>query len=331
MRWKEISIHTTEEAAEVISDLFIGLGSGGASIEESGTLNKQRDTSFGQLYDHPFNNIPEGEAVVKAYFAEHIVMDPLVEQLKGCLVQLKENGIEAGPALIELREVDEEDWATAWKQYFKPIRISNKITIKPTWEEYAAEADEIVIELDPGMAFGTGTHPTTVLCLRSLEKYMVKHDQVIDVGTGTGVLAIGAIKLGADHVLALDLDPVAISSAEENIGINQLDGQITLHQSDLLEVLQISKAGAIMEEQPTRRSLGVSIPVKLVVANILAEIIILFVSDVFEVLQQGGYYITSGIIKKKAPDVEKALMEVGFVIVEISYEQDWAVIVARKD
>ncbi len=330
MRWKEISIHTTEEAAEVISDLFIGMGSGGASIEESGTLDKQRDTSFGQLYDHPFNNIPNGEAIVKGYFAEHVVMDPLVEQLKVCLVQLNNNGIEAGPALIELREVDEEDWAAAWKQYFKPIRISNKITIKPTWEEYAAEEDEVVIELDPGMAFGTGTHPTTVLCLRSLEQYMQKHDEVIDVGTGTGVLAIGAAKLGADHVLALDLDPVAISSAEENIGINQLQGQITLQQSDLLEVLQISKTGEITTEKPTR-SLGVSIPVKLVVANILAEIIILFVSDVYEVLQHGGYYITSGIIKRKAPDVEKALLEAGFVIAEISYEQDWAVIVARKE
>ena len=171
MLWHELTIHTTEEAVEMISNFLHEAGAGGVSIEESGTLNKKRDTTYGELYDVPLNDIPEGCAVIKGYFSEGTDMTALQAEVNPRIEELSEFGIDAGEIRYETRTVDENDWATAWKQYFKPVRISDRLTIKPTWEEYTPEsADEKIIELDPGMAFGTGTHPTTTLCLRTLER-----------------------------------------------------------------------------------------------------------------------------------------------------------------
>jgi ribosomal protein L11 methyltransferase len=326
MRWHEITIHTTEEAIEMITNFLHEMGAGGVSIEESGTLNKQRDTSLGQWYELPLNDIPEGEAVIKGYFSEPEQVEGIIDQLEQSIEKLKDYGIDPGKANIELKEVDEEDWANAWKQYFKPIRISERIVIKPTWEAYDAHHQDLIIELDPGMAFGTGTHPTTALCLRTLEKVIQGNEDVIDVGTGSGVLAIAAAKLGAKHVLALDLDPVSVSSALENTRINALDNQITVRQSDLLQVL---RSAEVTGSGPDNE-LGVSIPVRVVVANILAEIILKFIDDVYRILQPGGLYVASGIIKSKEMEVHNALQSAGFTIVEKSGEQDWVVIVAAK-
>jgi ribosomal protein L11 methyltransferase len=323
MRWHEITVQTTEEAIEMISNFLHELGAGGVSIEESGTLNKQRDTSLGQWYELPLNDIPEGRAVIKGYFYEGTAMDEILEQLQASVVQLGEFDIDTGSPTYEVKEVDDEDWANAWKQYFKPIRVSERLTIKPTWEEYSPTPGELILELDPGMAFGTGTHATTALCLRTLEKVIQQDDDVIDVGTGSGILAIAAAKLGARHVLAVDLDPVAVSSATENSKLNVLENQITVKLSDLLGVLKASETEASAE-------LGVKLPVQVVVVNILAEIIILFVEDVYEVLRPGGYYVASGIITSKEADVEKALQAAKFTIVEKNYDSDWVVIVARK-
>jgi ribosomal protein L11 methyltransferase len=323
MRWHEITVHTTEEAIEMISNFVHELGAGGVSIEESGTLNKQRDTSLGQWYELPLNDIPEGRAVIKGYFAQGNDMETILDNLKASIEQLKEYDIDTGSPTYELREVDDEDWANAWKQYFKPIRVSERLTIKPTWEDYTASPEELILELDPGMAFGTGTHATTALCLRTLEKVVQTGDDVIDVGTGSGILSIAAAKLGARHVLAVDLDPVAVSSATENTKLNQLENNITVKLSDLLGVLKAS-------ETDVSNQLGVTLPVQVVVANILAEIILLFVNDVYEVLQPGGYYVASGIITAKEADVEKALVAANFTIVEKNYDSDWVVIVAKK-
>ncbi|ADO57585.1 50S ribosomal protein L11 methyltransferase [Paenibacillus polymyxa] len=320
MLWNEITIHTSEEAVEMISNFLHEAGAGGVSIEESGSLNKPRDTSYGQWYDRPLNDIPEGQAIIKGYFAEEIDMDSVRAQIEPRVEQLRTFDIDPGEVRYELKTVNEDDWANAWKQYFKPLRVSDHLTIKPTWEEYEpASEDEKIIELDPGMAFGTGTHPTTSLCLRTLESVIQGGEEVIDVGTGSGILAIGAIKLGAKHVLALDLDPVAVSSARENTRLNGLEERITIKESDLLSVLNAS--------DPT---LGIQLPVKLVVANILAEIILLFIDDVYNALQPGGIYIASGIWKNKEEAVETALKAAGFEIAEINRDEDWLAFVARK-
>ncbi|MBD8839351.1 MULTISPECIES: 50S ribosomal protein L11 methyltransferase [unclassified Paenibacillus] len=320
MLWHELTIHTTEEAVEMISNFLHEAGAGGVSIEESGTLNKKRDTTYGELYDVPLNDIPEGFAVIKGYFSEGTDMVALQSEVNPRVEELSEFGIDTGEVRYETRTVDENDWATAWKQYFKPVRVSERLTIKPTWEEYTPESsDEKIIELDPGMAFGTGTHPTTSLCLRTLETVIQGGEEVIDVGTGSGILAIGAIKLGAKHVLALDLDPVAVISARENVELNGLEQQITVKESDLLSVLG--------SQDP---ALGVQLPVKVVVANILAEIILLFVDDVYNALESGGTYIVSGIWKNKEQVVHDALVASGFEVSAIHRDEDWLAFVARK-
>ncbi|MEK4275480.1 50S ribosomal protein L11 methyltransferase [Paenibacillus sp. FSL R7-0026] len=320
MLWHELTIHTTEESVEMISNFLHEAGAGGVSIEESGTLNKKRDTTYGELYDVPLNDIPEGFAVIKGYFSEGTDMVALQSEVNPRIEELSEFGIDTGEVRYETRTVDEDDWATAWKQYFKPVRVSERLTIKPTWEEYTPESpDEKIIELDPGMAFGTGTHPTTSLCLRTLETVIQGGEEVIDVGTGSGILAIGAIKLGAKHVLALDLDPVAVISARENVELNGLEQQITVKESDLLSVLG--------SQDP---ALGVQLPVKVVVANILAEIILLFVDDVYHALESGGTYIVSGIWKNKEQVVHDALVASGFEVSAIHRDEDWLAFVARK-
>ncbi|MBU5354174.1 50S ribosomal protein L11 methyltransferase [Paenibacillus silvae] len=320
MLWHELTIHTTEEAVEMISNFLHEAGAGGVSIEESGTLNKKRDTTYGELYDVPLNDIPEGFAVIKGYFSEGTDMDALKAEVNPRIEELSDFGIDAGEIRYETRTVDENDWATAWKQYFKPVRISDRLTIKPTWEDYTPEsADEKIIELDPGMAFGTGTHPTTTLCLRTLENVIQGGEEIIDVGTGSGILAIGAVHLGAKHVLALDLDPVAVTSAMENVELNNMQQQITVKESDLLSVLG--------SQDP---ALGVKLPVKIIVANILAEIILLFVDDVYNALESGGIYIVSGIWKNKEQVVHDALVAAGFEVRAIEREEDWLAFEARK-
>lgn len=314
MKWHEITIYTTEVATEMVADILHGLGSGGVSIEESGTLNKHRDTSLGQWYELPLNDIPEGEAVVKGYFAnvDAVQVKVLLAQIEQSIYRLPEFGIAIGKVQMTHQEVDEADWANEWKQYYKPLRITDRLVIKPTWEPYEASATDIVISLDPGMAFGTGTHETTALCLRTIEQVLRPGDRVIDIGTGSGILAIAAAKLGAQHVLAIDVDPVAVASAQENVALNALEGQITVREGDLLHAADVTDG------------------VQLVIANILAEIIVTFVSDVHDVLADGGTYIASGIIKKKEADVIASLEKAGFTIERSFYENDWVALVARK-
>ncbi|WP_019909214.1 50S ribosomal protein L11 methyltransferase [Paenibacillus sp. HW567] len=350
MLWHELTVHTTEEAQEMISNFLYEAGAGGVSIEESGTLAKQRDTRYGELYDEPLNDIPEGEAVIKGYYAEAVLMEDVMKELAPRIEELHQYGIDPGKGQLSWKTVDEDEWAHAWKQYFKPLRVSERLTIRPTWEEYTpASPDEKIIELDPGMAFGTGTHPTTALCLRALEKHISGGEEVIDVGTGSGILAVGAVLLGAKSVLALDLDPVAVESARENVALNRLQEAITVKESDLLSLLggegaadtaagemwpsarpgHTDESGAAADSA-SKEGLGVTLPVKVVVANILAEIIVLFTDDVYRSLQPGGIYITSGIYKDKEELVAKALAASGFEIMEISREEDWVAFTAGK-
>ncbi|MFD2672420.1 50S ribosomal protein L11 methyltransferase [Marinicrinis sediminis] len=324
MQWHEITIYTTEEASEAISHYMHELGAGGVSIEESGSLDRERDTSLGQWYEKPLNNIPEGEAEIKGYFSDLSDVSAIVDQCKTFVASLQEFELDAGKGTVSVRQVDEEDWATAWKQYYKPVRVSERLTIKPTWEQYEPAPEEIVLEMDPGMAFGTGTHATTSLCLRALEQVVQPGDHVIDVGTGSGILAVASAKLGAAHVLAIDLDPVAVSSANENVRLNGMQDHVTVRESDLLQVFHDQT------EEQASSTLGVRLPVRVVVANILADIILRFVDDVHQVLQQDGVYVISGIIGSKEAEVCTVLEQKGFHIDDVQREEDWVVLIARK-
>jgi len=319
LRWHEITVLAAESSQEMVTHYLTELGAGGVSVEEAWSADKPRDTKYGELYDTPLNDIRPGYALFKAYFSEDNDMKPIAEQLGELLAGLPEFGYDAGEFTIEVGSVHEDDWANAWKQYFKPVAITERLVIKPTWEEYEPKDDELIIELDPGMAFGTGTHPTTALCLKALESAIAGGERIIDVGTGSGVLAIGAMKLGASKVLALDLDPVAVKCAQENIELNGYGQDVEVRLSDLLGVLQENNAEA-----------SVKPPVDLVVANILAEIILLFIADVMDVLKPGGLYIASGIFKNKETAVEAGLLAAGFEIIDVLRQEDWVAFVAGK-
>lgn len=311
MKWSEFCIHTTQEAIEPISNILHEAGASGVVIEDRADLFVERGDKYGELFQLSPDDYPEEGVFVKAYFLANRELDALIQSIVESINQLTKYDIDLGENKVTLHEVREEDWANAWKKYYHPVKVSPSITIKPTWEEYEKESDdEHVIELDPGMAFGTGTHPTTVLCIQALEKYVKENDEIVDVGTGSGVLSIASALLGAKNVLALDLDEIAVTSAKQNIKYNDVASKITVKQNDLLQ--------------------GIETGFDIVVANILAEVILRFVSDASRVLKQNGLFISSGIISKKKDEVIDALENNHFEIVEVTELEDWVAIVAKK-
>ena len=211
---------------------------------------------------------------------------------------------------IVYRPMDEEDWAEAWKTFFWPEAITPSIVVKPTWREYDPSANQMVLEIDPGMAFGTGTHPTTALCIRLLQKYIQPNHSVLDVGTGSGILLVAAAKLGASRLTGIDMDPLAVEVAWSNLEQNHIDPQaVTLQCADLVD--------------------AVSRPHDLVVANILAEVIITLLDDVGRVLKPGGIFICSGIIEAFRSKVAEKMALAGFDILDIEKDGDWVAFVGK--
>ena len=261
LKWSEISIHTTNEAIEPISNILHEAGASGVVIEDPFELVKIREDQFGEIYQLNPKDYPEEGVIVKAYLPINSFLGETIEEIKSAINNLIIYNIDIGKNDVSVSEVHEEEWATAWKKYYHPVKISKRFTVVPTWEEYTpVNSDELIIELDPGMAFGTGTHPTTVMSIQALERTVKKGDSVIDVGTGSGVLSIAAAMLGAEKVKALDLDEVAVQSAKLNLELNKVHTFVNVSQNNLLE--------------------GISDEVDVVVANILAEVILRFTEDV---------------------------------------------------
>lgn len=311
MKWSELSIHTTNEAIEPVSNILHEAGASGVVIEDSEDLLKEREDQFGEIWSLSPDDFPKDGVILKAYLPVNSFLGETVEAIKLAINNLVTYDINIGPNVVTISEVNEEEWATAWKKYYHPVKISQRFTIVPTWETYnPVSSDELIIELDPGMAFGTGTHPTTVMSLQALEKTVKPGQRVIDIGTGSGVLAIGAALLGAKQVHALDLDDIAVKAAGINVKLNKVQDRVTVAGGNLVDTI---------EE-----------PGDVVVANILAEIIISFTDDAFEVVKPGGYYITSGIISAKKNDVKEALERSGFKIEDIMMMEDWVTIISKK-
>lgn len=310
MKWSEFSIHTTEEAVEPICNILHEAGASGVVIEDPMDLVKEWGIHYGEIYQLSPDDYPEEGVRIKAYFPVNSFLAETIEEIKEAINGLLVYDFDLGHNHVQIVEVDEEDWATAWKKYYKPVKVSKSITITPTWETYTPQDGETIIELDPGMAFGTGTHPTTVLCIQALDRTVKGGERVVDVGTGSGVLSIAAAKLGAEQVLALDLDDVAVVSARQNIALNQLETKISVKQNNLLQ--------------------GISGTFDIVVANILAEIVVQCIQDAAAILKPGGSFITSGIIKRKKQEVKDALLEGGFTINEVVEMEDWVAILAEK-
>ncbi len=311
LKWSELSIHTTQEAVEPISNILHEAGASGVVIEDPFDLIKEREQVFGEIYQLNPDDYPVEGVIVKAYLPVNSFLGETVDAIKEAINGLLLFDIDLGFNEITISEVNEEEWATAWKKYYNPVKISEKFTIVPTWETYEpVSSDELIIELDPGMAFGTGTHPTTVMCIQALERTVAKGDSVIDVGTGSGILSIAAAMLGAGEVKALDLDIVAVESARLNVKLNKVQDRVSVSQNNLLNHTE-----------------G---PVDLVVANILAEIIVRFTDDASKILKKNGYFITSGIINTKKQEVKDALTDAGFIIEETLVMEDWVAFIAKK-
>lgn len=311
MKWSEVSIHTTHEATEAVANILHEAGASGVVIEDSAEPDRIHEDRYGEIWALDKNDFPTDGVILKAYLPVNSFLIETMKDIDQSINGLAEFGINAGQNVIQTNEVDEEDWATAWKKYYHPVKISGRFTIVPTWEEYEpVESDELIIELDPGMAFGTGTHPTTVMCLQALEKYVKPSDTVVDVGTGSGVLAIGAALLGASRVHALDLDQVAVVAAKENIALNHVEETVKVMHGNLLD--------------------SVKEPAEIIIANILAEVIISFSQDAYSILPEEGLFIVSGIIGQKRDLVKEDLISKGFEIVESVLMEDWVAIIARK-
>lgn len=313
--WAEVSVHTSHEAMEAVANILHEAGASGVVIEDAldlqETVWKHQASEEEYLMELDPNDYPEDGIVVKAYFPVNRYLGETVDGIKSALSQLPPLGIDVGKGSVTLTEVHEEDWANAWKKYYKPVRVSQTITIVPTWESYTPQReDEQVIRLDPGMAFGTGTHPTTILCIQALEKYLKPGMDVIDVGCGSGVLSIASVKLGAKRVLALDIDELAVKVCQENVAINGMNEKITVQRNNLLD--------------------GIQLEADLIVANILAEVIVRFSDQAFRQLRPGGIFIASGIISSKREMVEEGLRSHGFTLLETVNMDEWLAIVAQK-
>ena len=307
MNWAEVSIRTSHEATELVAEIFHELGASGVVIEDPELLNSYIDSG---LWD--YTDIPRAEqtdiVTVKAYLPMDAELDEKLSCFEERVKRLSESGdVASGPCAISWNEVRDEDWSESWKQYFHTEKVGGLIVIKPSWEEYEASPDDIVVEIDPGAAFGTGQHPTTALCIRELESLVRGGMEVIDVGTGSGVLAVTAAKLGASRVTAVDNDPTAVRIAGENVQKNHVEDIVSAGRSDLLKSVE-GKAD-------------------LIVANIIADIILRLFDELHAHWKPGGRLLAGGIISERVADVTAGALAHGFAIEKVVEDSGWAVMV----
>lgn len=314
MQWTRINITTSSEAVAAVSAIFDDYGATGQVIDDAADYQGLSAGSYGphgEIVDpDKLPHVKEG-AVVSAFLPEKKVNPELIATIQHRVDQLKTFGLDPGAGTVAVQAVNNADWETVWQKYYHPLRVTHDLTIVPEWEDYQpADSAERQLILDPGMAFGTGTHPTTQLMLQALEIVMRGGETVIDVGTGSGVLSIAAKLLGAGTVNGYDNDPVAIKSARRNLALNPAAKGVHLAVNNLLA--------------------GINTQVDIIVANILAEIIEPLVPQAVPNLKEGGYLLVSGIIKDRASDIAALLRDNGLVVEEQLRMKDWYGFIAHK-
>lgn len=309
MKWCEISIQTSHEAVELVAEIFRDLGASGVVIEDPELVNDYITSGKWDYTDIPIAK--ETKVVVeKAYLPVNGELEGRIQTLQQEIKTLASRGVNTAPAVLTTAELQDEDWSDTWKQYFHTEKPGERVVIKPTWEEYEPKDDEVVIELDPGAAFGTGTHATTSMCIRQLEKLVKPGMTVFDVGTGSGILSIISAKLGAKNIQAVDYDDSVLKIVEENLEQNNVQDIISVAQSDLMQNVH-GKA-------------------ELVIANIIADIIIRLFDQLDEHLEKGGTLLTSGIIEDRIEDVLAAAEKHGYGVVERLENKGWACITFKR-
>ncbi len=309
MDWIEASVTTTTGYADAVSEVLMQNGAKGTQILDRSDVPKKDDgTGFGELYGEDIlDNMPQ-EVTVKAWFSAAEDVLNTKDALKLLSEQAETN---LGNLNLSVQNVKDEDWAENWKKYYKPMRVGKNLVIRPVWEEYQEESSDLVITMDPGMAFGTGTHETTRLCMEMIESHF-KGGEALDIGTGSGILAIALSQLGAEKVTAVDIDPVAVKAAGENIARNRLENKVMAIQGDLTRDIQ-----------------G---PFDFVCANILADVIISLASPVKNLLRKGAPFLASGIIKDRKQDVLDAFLSAGYKLLDEKEQGEWvALLFGLKD
>lgn len=320
MKYIEINIHTTTEGIEpVIAELF-NLGITDTVVDDprdiEALMEKEHDYDWDYL-DDEIVALADEEPKVTVYLefdetnlqradAVKLAMEQLLQRAKDGAFGVK---VDFGSLATEIKVEDDQQWKDNWKEYFKPTKVSNTIVVKPTWEEYNKAEGEKVIEIDPGMAFGTGTHETTSLCIKMMEKYIKEGDSVLDVGCGSGILSIAAALLGSKNVLGVDIDPLAVQVSKENIDLNKVGKTVKSQYGDLTK--------------------GIDFKANILVANLMADLVKLLSKDVGKHLYPKGIYISSGILVEKEVEVAEAIRACGFKILEVREDGMWCVIVAE--
>lgn len=309
MQWIEVNVAVTHEAVEAVADMLTSIGSKGVAIEDPQLINDLRNSGTWELCD-----IPEQEntevVTVSAYYADDEKLENRLAEIDEQLALIEERIGKYRFGNTRFRKVSEQDWANEWKQYFHVTHVGKSLVIKPSWEKYAPKEGEHVIEIDPGMAFGTGTHHTTNMMMERLEKVITPDSTVFDVGTGSGILAIAAAMLGAKSVKAVDIDAVAVRVAKENVADNGLSDQIEVREGDLLH--------------------GTEGKADVIIANIIADIVIMLLQDIPQKLNDDGVLLASGIIEERMPDVEAAAQAQGLYVDAVDHRGGWVVMQMKK-
>ena len=313
MDWMEYTILTTTEGSELVSQILLDAGSTGTMIEDKNDVSaNQRPEGRWDILDESIARRMGDDVKVTGYFEVDGGLSDRIAFIEGELRRLRslDLGMDLGKLTTLRHDVAEQDWTESWKAAFKPFRLGEHMLMKPSWEDVETRPGDHVIEIDPGMAFGTGTHETTGMCVKLVEKYVRPGQRVIDIGTGTGILAIAAAHMGAKPVLATDLDAVAVRVAAENVKINGFEGVIDVRCGDLLDVVE--ESGDV------------------VIANIIADVIVNLAKPVRERIVDGGLFICSGISVERREDVLKALKDADYEVLDDLTEGEWCAMAARK-
>ena len=313
MDWIEITVSTTTEGADMAAQAFYEEGVRGVIIEDP------KDVELAQQEEHSWDYFDESiltnmsdDVLVKAYLCSDASFADKYASIKEKLEHLSHQsyGLDIGTLEIKLTTISEEDWANNWKKYYKPMKISDRVIIKPSWEPMPSLEDgEVVLEMDPGMAFGTGTHETTSLCVDAIDRYIEKGADIADIGCGTGVLAVAAILLGAEKATAVDIDSNAVKATAENARRN--------HVEDRLEVIH----GNLLDPVKGRYDM--------IIANIIADVIIQLTESIGSCLKPKGLFIASGIIRERLSDVLEAMRTAGLEALEIKTKGEWTMVVCK--
>lgn len=317
MKWNKITLEIREEVEDIVISTLADIGLEGAEIQDKQPLSEQDKK---QMFVDILPDMPEddGVAYLNFYLDEDEDVNAMLEKVKAELEELR-MFVDIGSGMITLSQTEDKDWINNWKQYFKQFYVDD-ILIIPSWEEVKEEdKDRMIIHIVPGTAFGTGMHETTQLCIRQLKKYVTSETELLDVGTGSGILSIVALKLGAKHAVGTDLDPCAVPAVEENKEANE----IPVEAFDMM-------IGNIIDDKEVQDKVGYE-KYDIVVANILADVLVPLTPVILNQMKKGGIYITSGIIDDKEETVVNAVKAAGLEVLEVTHQGEWVSVTARKN